>query len=325
MSLADGAIILLLLIGTLRGWTRGGLAILADLTALLAGLVAALALYPGVAALLQRTGMGTTLAGPLAFLGVWMLVHLLAGAALARLFTPLSPGVHRSAPNRIAGAALGFGKWVVYAGLLLLLLTSAPGLAPFKAQISGSRLAAVLLPPARAAASWTVEALGPRFLEAVGDLSDLLTIRPPVEEDDPAYVDLGFRGADGSPDPRAEEAMLELINRERVARGLTPLVMDERLREVARAHSRDMLARGYFGHVTPDGVSPARRVIRRNIPFVVMGENLAFAPTVRLAHGGLMRSPGHRRNILHPAFGRVGIGAIDAGVQGTMFTQNFAD
>jgi uncharacterized protein YkwD len=38
-----------------------------------------------------------------------------------------------------------------------------------------------------------------------------------------------------------------------------------------------------------------------------------------------MNSPGHRENILRPEFGRVGIGILDAGVQGLMITQNFRD
>ena len=44
-----------------------------------------------------------------------------------------------------------------------------------------------------------------------------------------------------------------------------------------------------------------------------------------MAHVGLMASPGHKENILETAFGRVGIGVIDGGSCGLMFTQEFAD
>ena len=64
---------------------------------------------------------------------------------------------------------------------------------------------------------------------------------------------------------------------------------------------------------------------KRKIKFISAGENLAYAPTVEIAHQGLMNSPGHRENILRPSFGRVGIGVIDGGVYGKMFTQDFAD
>jgi uncharacterized protein YkwD len=38
-----------------------------------------------------------------------------------------------------------------------------------------------------------------------------------------------------------------------------------------------------------------------------------------------MDSPGHRANILQPAFRRVGIGAARADGRGRMFTQDFAN
>ena len=50
---------------------------------------------------------------------------------------------------------------------------------------------------------------------------------------------------------------------------------------------------------------------------------LALARTLDMAHTGLMNSPGHRANILNPAFGRVGIGILDGGRHGLMVTQTF--
>lgn len=322
--MADVVILLLLVLGVSRGWSRGGLSILADLAGLVTGLVAALVLYPFLAPLLQGIGLAPHAARLIAFVSIWLGLNVLVGAALASLLAQVPRQALRSLPNRLVGGALGLGKWIVYLGLALLLITASPGLAPLKAQIGDSQTAALIIPPARAAATWAMDALDEPFQRVVGDAAELLTIRPPTEED-PSTVGLGFRVANGRLDPGAEAAMLEMLNRERVAQGLEPLVMDEALRQAARAHSQDMLARGYFGHVTPDGVTPAQRLRRRNILFLVMGENLAFAPTVRVAHQGLMRSPGHRANILRPAFHRVGIGAIDAGIHGTIFTQNFSN
>jgi uncharacterized protein YkwD len=59
------------------------------------------------------------------------------------------------------------------------------------------------------------------------------------------------------------------------------------------------------------------------VEYRTAGENLALAPTLHIAHNGLMNSPGHRANILHPQFGRVGIGIMDGGLRGLMVTQNF--
>jgi uncharacterized protein YkwD len=46
----------------------------------------------------------------------------------------------------------------------------------------------------------------------------------------------------------------------------------------------DMLARGYFSHYSPEGKSAFDRLRGEKIPFLVVGENLAFAPTVKIAH-----------------------------------------
>ena len=56
---------------------------------------------------------------------------------------------------------------------------------------------------------------------------------------------------------------------------------------------------------------------------LMAGENLAGAPTVERAHSGLMNSPGHRANILNPNFTHVGIGIVDGGPYGKMYTQTF--
>ena len=114
-----------------------------------------------------------------------------------------------------------------------------------------------------------------------------------------------------------------MINRERIAAGLKPLAPDPELTEVARRHSADMFARGYFAHETPEGRDPFDRMREANVRFLTAGENLALAPTVQVAHIGLMNSPGHRANILNKDFGRVGIGIMDGGIRGLMVTQDF--
>jgi uncharacterized protein YkwD len=58
---------------------------------------------------------------------------------------------------------------------------------------------------------------------------------------------------------------------------------------------------------------------------LVIGENLAYAPNLELAHTGLMNSEGHRANILSPDFNKVGIGIEDGGVYGLMVTQVFSN
>ena len=92
---------------------------------------------------------------------------------------------------------------------------------------------------------------------------------------------------------------------------------------VARTHSADMFARGYFAHVNPDGKNPFQRMKEANVIFTAAGENLALSQTVKMAHTNLMNSPGHKANILNPAFGRLGIGILDGGYHGLMISQEF--
>lgn len=125
--------------------------------------------------------------------------------------------------------------------------------------------------------------------------------------------------------PDLEYEMLLLLNKERKKRGLQPLVADEPMRKVARAHAQDMLRRGYFSHVTPDGKDPFYRIKKAGIKYKQAGENLAYASTLAKAHNGLMHSKLHREAILNPQFKRVGIGIADAGKNGLMIAQEFRD
>ncbi len=126
-------------------------------------------------------------------------------------------------------------------------------------------------------------------------------------------------------DPDSEQELFKLVNQERMAVGLKVLVWDPNIVPVAHAQSMDMFKRSYFSHINPDGKSPFDRMTEGGVKYTIAGENLAYAPTVEIAHKGLMNSPGHRANILRPEFGRIGIGVIDGGIYGKMFTQNFAD
>ena len=99
--------------------------------------------------------------------------------------------------------------------------------------------------------------------------------------------------------------------------------MDTALTRVARMHAADKFRRGYFSHYTPEGKTPFDRIRAARIRFLSAGENLTLAPTLGVAHTGLMNSPGHRANILQKSFGRVGIGILEGDPHRLMITQNF--
>ena len=63
-----------------------------------------------------------------------------------------------------------------------------------------------------------------------------------------------------------------------------------------------MFQQGFFAHVDQTGTTPFDRMRAGGVSFRAAGENLALAPTVQIAHDGLMNSPGHRANILNPRY-----------------------
>jgi len=148
-----------------------------------------------------------------------------------------------------------------------------------------------------------------------------LTVTPSSGE----TVDLTFTYSKAVPRPSLEAAMLQMVNQERAKAGIKPLKADPELAIVARAHSDDMFKRGYFAHVNPEGKDPFDRMKDAHIRFLTAGENLALAQTLQIAHKNLMNSPGHRANIMNPAFGRLGIGILDGGFYGLMISQEFRE
>lgn len=138
-------------------------------------------------------------------------------------------------------------------------------------------------------------------------------------------IDLGFQALEVTVDAEAEERMLAMVNEERAARGLKQLTMNEEARRAARDYGQYLFKNGIFSHIDLEGKGPGDRMKNYNVTFMMAGENLAYAPGLEEAHRGLMESKGHRENILHPFFGRVGIGVIDGGSYGKIFVQEFLD
>jgi uncharacterized protein YkwD len=118
----------------------------------------------------------------------------------------------------------------------------------------------------------------------------------------------------------AERRMLDLLNRDRLAAGLTPLRTDVELREIALGHTEDQIDHNFSAHVSPSTGGPEDRLARSGVLVSVFGENIALAATPEQAHAILMGSPGHRANMLRPDFTHVGIaaGKSEAGLAVTM-------
>ena len=125
----------------------------------------------------------------------------------------------------------------------------------------------------------------------------------------------------------AEVLLLTLLNRDRERAGVAPLVEHAALSAVARAHSAEMRDRGYFAHVSPHTGRLVERADKAGIPYRRIGENIAVGASVHEAQEALMRSPGHRMNLLDPQFTHVGVGVVfetdGQGRRRVFVTENF--
>ena len=72
-----------------------------------------------------------------------------------------------------------------------------------------------------------------------------------------------------------EAQLFDLIQVCRMERGGSLLLWDKKLRDVARAHSEDMIAENYFDYNSPDGTTPFGRIMERGKEFFTASEIIA--------------------------------------------------
>ena len=133
-----------------------------------------------------------------------------------------------------------------------------------------------------------------------------------------------------------EHRMVRLVNRAR-SRGrqcgdygyfgpVKPLRADARLARAAGGHSRDMAKRNFFSHTGSDGSQAGTRIRREGYRYRTAGENIAAGyRTPRAAVNGLLRSPGHCRNLMSSQYTEIGVGRVarDGSSYRFYWTQNF--
>jgi uncharacterized protein YkwD len=114
-----------------------------------------------------------------------------------------------------------------------------------------------------------------------------------------------------------EQLIVDLVNEERVERGLQPLIVRLSLVRAARCHSRAMASVPFFSHVSPNGRTPSQRMAAAGYKpdgytSWRVGENIAWGTgvwsTAEATVRNWMKSPGHRKMILTASFRDVGVG-----------------
>lgn len=107
-----------------------------------------------------------------------------------------------------------------------------------------------------------------------------------------------------------EEELLALTNNHRVALGLSALIHEISVRDVARAHAKHMVVHDFFDHANPEGDSPGGRLTRAGISWRAVGENIAAGQaSAQEAFQAWLASTGHRANIENTAWTHMGNGA----------------
>lgn len=109
---------------------------------------------------------------------------------------------------------------------------------------------------------------------------------------------------------RWPERMLRLVNRARAEAGVAALRLCPALNAAATAHAKDMLARGYYDHASPEGTQPWDRGAAHGYGSNVwFGENIhTHVLSFEAVNRGWVTSPGHYANIVNPNFTDFGFG-----------------
>jgi uncharacterized protein YkwD len=316
MNWVDVALIVIVILAMWAGWQKGFILGIVDLCVWIGSMLAGFFCYKYFAEFFQHAfpslGVWTL---PLAFIITIILARILLAFIFNRLLRATPYEAHQHGANHALGLLPGLVNGFLYATIIAALLLALPLSNSISAQTKASQLAGRLA----SGVEWLDDKLSPIFGEATRQTLNKLTIEPESDE----MVELHYTVEDPTPRPDLEAKMLQLVNEERTKRGLQALKPDPELTAVARAHSKDMFARGYFSHYTPEGKDPFDRMKAVNISFLAAGENLALGQTLSICHQGLMNSPGHRANILRPNYGRLGIGILDGGFHGLMISQEF--
>ena len=317
----DLIVIFYLLVHLIGGIRKGLFSIFVSLISFVLALVVAFFTYAYSATfLIENFGLDKSYANVLGFFANIFIVKIIIFLIVYKALFGIASTITNSFLNRLAGGLVLFvyGLVIIFLIFSITLSFSLPEF--MNKQILTSTTGEIVnSDPLK---------LNDKFKNIFGDILkttiekfDFLT----VETGEGKKIDLNFKISDLKIDEQMEMDMLEMVNKERILSGLSILVVDEKAREVARKYGKNMFENGYFSHIDLDGNDHSYRMEAGRVEFMMSGENLALSQDLESAHEGLMNSTGHRKNILHPFFHRVGIGVVDGGEYGIIFVQNFAD
>lgn len=316
----DWIIFFVVLYHIVDGWDRGLVSLLSNTIAFLASLWVAIRFHAQVGGfIVAKFGLPLIWMNVLGYLVLAFPVEILINSILAWPLMKIPNKIVGSVINRWLGSLFAIANGLLILAFLLLVVLALPIRGTVKRDIKNSAVGSKLVLLSDRYSGNIKSSLDSMTQEAL----KFVTIKPKSNER--LNLDVAVESNQLTVDGDSEERMVELVNSERTKIGLSALRVEENLVSIARSHSRDMFERRYFSHFSPEGQDVGFRAREGGIEYTLVGENLAYAPDVEMAHIGFMNSEGHRKNILDPAWTRIGIGVIDGDVYGKMFTQVYAN
>lgn len=111
--------------------------------------------------------------------------------------------------------------------------------------------------------------------------------------------------------------VLDLENSVRVSAKLPRLKENKALADAAYKKAYDMIGKGYFAHVTPEGDAPWKFINDAGYGYIYAGENLAldFGESSDVVSAWIA-SPAHKENVMGLNFSETGIAVVEGEYQG---------
>jgi uncharacterized protein YkwD len=109
-----------------------------------------------------------------------------------------------------------------------------------------------------------------------------------------------------------ENQVIDLINQERMDRGLSAMTQNSSLSLAARRHSEDMACNDFFSHTGSDGSTLGSRILTAGYSYSWAAENIAASSNCSFSAQSVvnmwMNSTGHRNNMLSENAVHIGVG-----------------
>lgn len=111
--------------------------------------------------------------------------------------------------------------------------------------------------------------------------------------------------------------VVKLVNESREAVGISEVIENSILNNVARDKVRDMIKNNYFAHTSPEGKDPWTWFAKNDYKYLAAGENLAINFTsAERQHKAWMASPTHKKNIMNPVYREIGVAVVKGKIDG---------